>query len=328
MIIMEGTITYSKDAIEEVDIVFSSSHITKARKDLQEKNFKGIFNYLYKVVNLPIEGITNKEFLEFFEELTKSIPENFHIYEEDDHVTLSKLFGLIPIYYFGTEDTNTVNPLLHALKTPLKSRINLYRMVNIAHNTARENGWHDGSFSDEHWVSLIITELSEAVEAERTRKPEPESHLYSYMRETTFLNDFSFKKIFDWRMKDTVTDELADTIIRIFDFVGLRSYSLFLTSPMTTFTTVCLDEQEPLKPLTEHVPSIIGDLIDFLRVPFEGANDEEINKYFAMKTEYLSSALSKVFRLGIERNANFVEHVWLKMQYNTLRGHKHGGKLY
>ena len=45
--------------------------------------------------------------------------------------------------------------------------INLNKWRDRAYKTACEHGFHDKELSNEHCLMLVITELSEAVEAER-----------------------------------------------------------------------------------------------------------------------------------------------------------------
>ncbi len=45
--------------------------------------------------------------------------------------------------------------------------INLNELRNIAYKTACEHGFHDKELSNSHYLMLVITELSEAVEADR-----------------------------------------------------------------------------------------------------------------------------------------------------------------
>lgn len=45
--------------------------------------------------------------------------------------------------------------------------INLNELRNIAYKTACENGFHDKDLSNAHILCLVISELMEAVEADR-----------------------------------------------------------------------------------------------------------------------------------------------------------------
>lgn len=45
--------------------------------------------------------------------------------------------------------------------------MNLNELRDEAYRIAKENGWHDEEYSNEHWLCLVISELMEAVQADR-----------------------------------------------------------------------------------------------------------------------------------------------------------------
>lgn len=45
--------------------------------------------------------------------------------------------------------------------------MNLNELRDCAYLTAKEHGWHDKELSDETYLMLIITEIAEAVQADR-----------------------------------------------------------------------------------------------------------------------------------------------------------------
>ena len=48
--------------------------------------------------------------------------------------------------------------------------MNLNRLREEAYSIAKANGWHEEEHSDEHHLMLIITEVAEAVQADRKGK--------------------------------------------------------------------------------------------------------------------------------------------------------------
>ena len=48
--------------------------------------------------------------------------------------------------------------------------MNLNKLRDEAYSIAKANGWHNEEHSDSHWLMLIITEIAEAVQADRKDK--------------------------------------------------------------------------------------------------------------------------------------------------------------
>ena len=48
--------------------------------------------------------------------------------------------------------------------------MNLNELRDEAYSIAKANGWHEEEHSDSHWLMLIITEIAEAVQADRKDK--------------------------------------------------------------------------------------------------------------------------------------------------------------
>ena len=91
-----------------------------------------------------------------------------------------------------------------------------------AYQCAKEHGFHDKEYSNEHWMMLIITEISEAVNADRKGKHADVEEF----NKTTKITDFGFMRTFEKCIKDSVCDELADVVIRCLDFAGLKKIDI------------------------------------------------------------------------------------------------------
>ena len=87
--------------------------------------------------------------------------------------------------------------------------------VEKCHATAREKGFWDTKRELSTMLMLIVSELGEALEADRHNKHAVEDiNFESYESLEAFITDFEEK----W--KDTFSDEICDTFIRLFDMCG------------------------------------------------------------------------------------------------------------
>ena len=184
--------------------------------------------------------------------------------------------------------------------------MNLNKLRDRAYKTACEHGFHDEELSNEHCLCLVISELMEAVEADRKGKYfkgiltfEREFNRYSALVE----EEKRFKCSFERHVKDTVPDELTDAVIRLLDLCGLREIKL---------ENDCLDDEvlEEYshifigKTFTESIFNITKNLID----------------------RDISYSLIKIFGLAKHLDIDLLWHIEQKQRYNELIPYKHGKK--
>ncbi|MBF1310460.1 MAG: hypothetical protein HXN09_03645 [Porphyromonadaceae bacterium] len=94
----------------------------------------------------------------------------------------------------------------------------LNRYSKDCHDRAVAKGFWDGTHSVGHYLMLVVSELSEAVEADRIGKIiklTPEQ-----VAELNRLDGAEFVQEFLRVVKDTVWDEIADAVIRLLDLLG------------------------------------------------------------------------------------------------------------
>ena len=186
--------------------------------------------------------------------------------------------------------------------------MNLNELKDRAYSIAKEHGWHDEEHNDEHWLMLIITELSEAVNADRKRKYANIGMFKSNCNTPQTNPEKHWKYIYDFFIKDSVQDELADVVIRCLDLSGLRQFDLSMVRKI-------MDSIEELKPnvLFSEVCYNISGIV----TAESDTVETRICATLAVVIKYCEGK-------GIDLDF-FVEQ---KMKYNELRSHKHGGKKY
>ena len=180
--------------------------------------------------------------------------------------------------------------------------LNAYR--DQAYNTALQHGFHDETHRDEHWKCLIISELMEAVEADRKGKRadirafDTRQCVGRGSKDVTVSYEYNFGLC----IKDTVEDELADACIRIFDLAGYKNIDLEFESERTPV----IDQKGAF---TEKIYNIVHVLVGC----------EPLNRC-------LTLTLMRIFLLAEAMGIDIEQHIQLKMEYNASRPYKHGKK--
>lgn len=183
--------------------------------------------------------------------------------------------------------------------------INLNELRDRAYKTACEHGFHDKELSNEHLLCLVISELMEAVEADRKGKhADRESFKSSYEDEEPH-DDVNFKYCFEKYIKDTISDELSDAVIRLLDLAGLRGISLELANGdiddcIEDLSEACKDET-----FTESIYSI-----STLPVRYDGIFDFSIT---------VNDMILSIFGLAKHLDIDLLWHIEQKQKYNELR---------
>ena len=182
--------------------------------------------------------------------------------------------------------------------------MNLNKLRDKAYQCAVAHGWHDENLSDEHFLCLVISELMEAVEADRKGMHANRANFEYYMKQRK-RDDGEFMYAFKQDIKDSVEDELADACIRMLDLAGLRGYDLDSFDYEGSDTEDYSDMT-----FTESMFRICVYVTD--------------NFY----RDELYILLNEIFAFCRDRNSVIFWHIKQKMKYNELRPYKHGDKSY
>lgn len=197
--------------------------------------------------------------------------------------------------------------------------INLNELKDRAYRIACEHGFHDEEYSNEHFLALTITELSESIEADRNgykdrseQFNERISHSVTYNSKDIDASNKMFCTLYEDMIKGTIKEELADTFIRLLDLFGLRNIFLdesgFDEENIQDYSKTYKD-----KSFTEGVYYIIGQV---------ASPNHSITESCVLPEILLLEILGFAKHLGID----LFHHIDLKMRYNELRPKKHGKK--
>lgn len=182
--------------------------------------------------------------------------------------------------------------------------MNLNKLRDKAYQCAVAHGWHEENLSDEHFLCLVISELMEAVEADRKGMHANRANFEYYMKQRK-RDDGEFMYAFKHDIKDSVEDELSDACIRLLDLAGLRGYDL--------------------------------DSFDYEGSDTEDYSDMSFTESMFKICVYITDNfyrdepfifLNEIFAFCRDRNIDIFWHIKQKMKYNELRPYKHGDKSY
>lgn len=175
--------------------------------------------------------------------------------------------------------------------------MNLNKYRDEAFRIATSHGFHDEKYSVEHWICLIISELMEAVEADRKGF---RADLDAYEKYATRI---SFDENFERHIKDTIEDELSDACIRIFDLAGENNIDLDFSGSESS-------EISPDAMFTEKIMVVCQFIL--------GTTKDTKNLYV-----YLNYSLTLIFTIARQLGVDIKRHIEMKMWYNDGRPFRH-----
>ena len=96
------------------------------------------------------------------------------------------------------------------------------KLAEEIHQNAKSKGFYDTERNIGEVLCLIHSEVSEALEADRSQKY-AEGNILDVLHEP---NDSEFKTQFEQKVKNTFEDELSDILIRVMDLAGYKGIDL------------------------------------------------------------------------------------------------------
>lgn len=192
--------------------------------------------------------------------------------------------------------------------------MNLNKLRDEAYSIAKANGWHEEEHNDSHWLMLIITEIAEAVQADRKDKhadvdqfKEYQTYYGSFLPSKETL-EIRFREDFEEYIKNSVEDELGDVIIRCLDLCGVKGLDAY---------TANVEFPSGMDGFTDRMYFVCRQLTDRILTA------DSLTLGFV-----LSQTMSYIVEHCRRKDIDLYFFIRTKMNYNRLRGYHHGGKKY
>lgn len=183
---------------------------------------------------------------------------------------------------------------------------------------AEKHGFYTESTEIETELMLIITEMSEAVQADRHNR---HGSIEDYESEIQMGRDIptAYKNT----LEGTVESEFADIAIRILSLLGWMNSK----TPIKLKSDSILADEYGISKIQFNIQNTInkGSIAkDLYRLNgrLSWFVDNESCSWFVSDT--LQDILMRVFAIAHNHNIDLMEHIKLKMQYNESRPYLHG----
>ncbi len=176
------------------------------------------------------------------------------------------------------------------------------KLKNLAkeiYDIANKHGWHEKYAPDGQWMSLVMSEIGEAIEADRRGS----KAVLEEGNEGQNYTDDRFIIFYEGLIKGSLEEEFADMMIRLLDFAYMKW----------------------------------GDGIDYsYEKRYAHLNEWSFAEYawylckYVLDSGYIdiANSIGYVMDWADDLGINLERHIKLKMRYNNLRSYKHGGKKY
>lgn len=175
----------------------------------------------------------------------------------------------------------------------------LRSLVLRSYDIARTHGFHDKELSKEHMLMLVISEIGEAIEADRKGN---HADIVAFMEREHVHPDY--RERFKAYIKDSVEDELSDVCIRLFDLCGTLGVDVEIPSDRDANVSSYMSQLSFCERCFY--------LCRILTNPFDKIG------------ERLGDALYAILWMCDDMGIDIVRHIELKMEYNSVREVKHG----
>lgn len=180
----------------------------------------------------------------------------------------------------------------------------LQKLAKEIYEIAVAHGWHEDTKPNRLYMALVVSEVAEAIEADRKNK-----HAQMAMFEANKdrpqpkgSEKEHWKFCFETFIKNSIEDELADIVIRLLDYINMRWGDKY---------------EWWYNPSNFRIPDDFP--VAAWKLVKEHLNEGSMN---------VRDSIQYVIEWADKLNIDLEEHIKWKMRYNSLRFYKHGGKKY
>jgi hypothetical protein len=205
--------------------------------------------------------------------------------------------------------------------------MDINKYIEKAHSIARSKGFWDKPREIGGLIMLTITEISEAVDADRKGRYADLEYFEKRLKETSETTNRalnyevqtrhyqeSFKKSFEHHIKDSVEDEIADTLIRMFDmFGGLKLEYVEPKRENKYYLDGSFDDDGIFVEDAMYVTSLLSKVYE-----------AHLSKVDGLIRTYLCNTCYFLLELSKRMNIDIEAHIIHKMKYNSLRERLNG----
>lgn len=220
------------------------------------------------------------------------------------------------------------------------------RLIQEAHRAATEAGWWQEECDKRRPLMLVITEIAEAVEADRKNNNGSREYFQNELGEHG-----DFKKAFESHIKDSLADELADVCIRLFDYSGKYAVSIdkinfaYANETSKEAPSHSRDEFDQAAKQSETEYGLVNS--NHIEREFKSeiksgsAKIKCIPSYLFTTTrvvidihnkafpgKYIGEVIGRLQNICVQLSIDLQWHIEMKMKYNKTRSFKHGNKAY
>ena len=144
----------------------------------------------------------------------------------------------------------------------------LNELKERVYKTSVKHGFYKDIKPDDYYLGLVMSEASEIINADQK-----ERHADIKGFEEDISKGYPLSARFEWNIKDSVEEKIADLIIRLLDFAGMKGYTLYVGAR----AIYILDSNDASQKFEESgMPGMLFILMDILATSFDRDDRDEL----------------------------------------------------